>query len=250
MRNFIVVLSLIFFALSGLTTFKALSISSYTTPHQINREEPKPMAPLPEGEKSLKQPAREQKTNQAEVEELQATIAELENKLSNKNEEVQSVDELKDTVAWLKSELSKKDKKIQEQTGTNGAEKKSRVLAVLGAGTFRSGQVVIEKGLTDDVKGLVPEIMASPDYRVMIEGHTDNMPIRSSSEKRYKDNMELSFLRAKAVADILMKNGISLERISVIGYGDTRPVASNETYEGRVKNRRVEVKLLPADREF
>jgi outer membrane protein OmpA-like peptidoglycan-associated protein len=62
--------------------------------------------------------------------------------------------------------------------------------------------------------------------------------------------MELSFLRAKAVGDMLIKNGISSERISVIGYGDTRPIASNETYEGRVKNRRVEVKLLPADREF
>jgi flagellar motor protein MotB len=250
MRNFIIVLSLIFLALSGLTTFKALSISSYTTPYQIKREEPKPMASLPEEERPLKQYAKEQKTSQAEVEKLQATIAELENKLSNKNEEVQSVDELKDTVARLKFELSKKDKKIQEQTGTNGAEKKSRVLAVLGAGTFHSGQVVIEKGLTDNVKGLVPEIMASPDHRVMIEGHTDNMPIKPSAEKRYKDNMELSFLRAKAVADILIKNGISLERISVIGYGDTRPIASNETYEGRVKNRRVEVKLLPADREF
>jgi outer membrane protein OmpA-like peptidoglycan-associated protein len=62
--------------------------------------------------------------------------------------------------------------------------------------------------------------------------------------------MELSFLRAKAIADILVKRGISLERISVIGSGDTRPIDSNETNEGRVKNRRVEVKLIPGDMEF
>ena len=250
MRNFIIGLSTIFFVLSGLIMFKALGITAYNSPYQVIREEPKPKAPLPEAEEPLKQFAREQKTNQAEVEELQLTIAELENKLSNNKEESQSVNELKDTVAWLKFELSKRDKKLQEQMGTKGAEKKSRVLAVLGAGTFRSGQVVIEKGLINDVKVLLPEIMASPDYRVMIEGHTDNMPIKTSAGRRYRDNMELSFLRAKAVADILIENGIALERISVIGYGDTRPIASNETSEGRVKNRRVEIKLVPADREF
>jgi outer membrane protein OmpA-like peptidoglycan-associated protein len=61
--------------------------------------------------------------------------------------------------------------------------------------------------------------------------------------------MELSFLRAKAVARILVKHGISLERISIIGYGETHPIASNETDAGRAKNRRVEVKLVPEDKE-
>jgi flagellar motor protein MotB len=92
--------------------------------------------------------------------------------------------------------------------------------------------------------------MASPDNRVVIEGHTDNIPIRRSPGKRYLDNMELSFLRAKAVASILVKNGISPERISVVGYGDSRPIDSNETVSGRINNRRVEVKLTPEDKEF
>jgi outer membrane protein OmpA-like peptidoglycan-associated protein len=64
------------------------------------------------------------------------------------------------------------------------------------------------------------------------------------------DNIELSFLRANAVALQLVKSGIALERISVIGYGDTHPIASNETSEGRARNRRVEVKLIPGEREF
>jgi outer membrane protein OmpA-like peptidoglycan-associated protein len=62
--------------------------------------------------------------------------------------------------------------------------------------------------------------------------------------------VELSFLRAKAVADILVGKGIPFERISVIGYGDTRPIDTNETDEGKLKNRRVEVKLVPQDKEF
>ncbi|HBH62622.1 MAG TPA: cell envelope biogenesis protein OmpA, partial [Nitrospiraceae bacterium] len=69
-------------------------------------------------------------------------------------------------------------------------------------------------------------------------------------DKRYIDNMELSFLRAKAVASLLVENGISRDRISITGYGETRPIASNETDEGRIKNRRVEIKLVPEDKEL
>ena len=129
-------------------------------------------------------------------------------------------------------------------------EKKIRVLAVFGGGTFRSGQVVIKSDMMNAVDELVPEMLAYPDNRIVIEGHTDNIPIKALSGRRYRDNMELSFLRAKAIADILVTRGISLERISVIGSGDTRPIDSNETDEGRVKNRRVEVRLIPGDMEF
>jgi flagellar motor protein MotB len=99
-------------------------------------------------------------------------------------------------------------------------------------------------------KNVVAEISASPDSRVIIEGHTDNRPIRSSAGMRYSDNMELSFLRAKIVASVLVKYDIPVERISVTGYGDARPIAPNDTAEGRVKNRRVEIKLVPEDKEF
>ena len=59
--------------------------------------------------------------------------------------------------------------------------------------------------------------------------------------------MDLSLLRAKAIANILITYGISLDQISEIGYGDTRPISSNGTAEGRAKNRRVEVKLMPKE---
>lgn len=178
MRNFIISLSILFFALSGIIIFKALGI-----------------------------PVKDARYQNSPIE-LEANI-----------------------------EPKKPKKKI-------------RVLAVFGGGTFRSGQIIIKRDMMNAVDKLVPEILESPDHRVFIEGHTDNIPIRSSSGLRYRDNMELSFLRAKAIADILVKRGIPLERISVIGYGDTRPIDSNETDEGRVKNRRVEVKLIPGDMEF
>lgn len=226
MRNFIIGLSILFYALSGTIIFRALEIPARNTIYKNDQEGLKPKNLPPKVEDMLGQFAKEQAANQALMKEMKATIAKLEDK------------------------LSKKTKEIQTNVKDQGANKKARVLAVLGGGAFSSGQVVIDINLMNAVKELVPAIQASPDYRVIIEGHTDNIPIKSSAGKQYSDNMELSFLRAKAVALILEKYGISLGRISVIGYGDTRSVASNDTDEGRAKNRRVEVKLIPGDKEF
>jgi flagellar motor protein MotB len=127
----------------------------------------------------------------------------------------------------------------------------SRVLAVLGGeGTFRSGQIVLSESVMNTIDRLVREINSYPGARVVIEGHTDNVPIRAAQGSRYYDNMELSFLRAKAVADLLVKNGIARERISVTGYGDARPIDTNDTPEGRARNRRVEVRLVTGTGEY
>ena len=93
------------------------------------------------------------------------------------------------------------------------------------------------------IEKLVKEITASPNSRVLIEGHTDNIPTGKSGS----DNMDLSLRRAKAIANILALHGIPKDRISVTGYGETQPINSNDTEEGRAKNRRVEVKLLPQE---
>ena len=89
-----------------------------------------------------------------------------------------------------------------------------------------------------------------PNCRVVVEGHTDSIPLSETWPKRYKDNMDISFIRAKSVARVLEEEGISSKRISVIGYGDTRPIASNGTVEGRAKNRRVVVKLILYEKEI
>jgi len=189
MRNFIIGLSIVFYALAGIITFKALVISDKN--YQSNFENLRPDDTHPE----------------------QKDIAE------------------------------QSDKEVTDNRSV-------RVLAVLGDGMFGTGQDIVSEDLKNAIRALVRDIAASPDYRVLIEGHTDSMPIKSSNNKRYIDNMELSFLRAKAVSQILVENGIPLNRISVIGYGDTQPIASNETDEGRAKNRRVEVKLVPENKEF
>jgi OOP family OmpA-OmpF porin len=77
-----------------------------------------------------------------------------------------------------------------------------------------------------------------PDRKIIIEGHTDSM-----GDETY--NMQLSLARAKAVTAYLIANmGIGEDRITATGYGESRPIASNDTKEGRQQNRRIDVVLV------
>jgi len=104
---------------------------------------------------------------------------------------------------------------------------------------FPSGDAVPN----DEAFPLVDEIAAilSPyPNAVMVEGFTDNVPI---STPLYPSNWELSTARAAAVVRLLMMNGISPDRLVAVGYGEHQPVASNETAEGRQRNRRVVLRI-------
>jgi chemotaxis protein MotB len=76
---------------------------------------------------------------------------------------------------------------------------------------------------------------------VIVEGHTDSTRIIG---KKFRSNRELSLFRAFSVIDFLIKNGFPPEKLSAYGYGEFKPVASNETEEGRAKNRRIEIIVL------
>jgi flagellar motor protein MotB len=80
------------------------------------------------------------------------------------------------------------------------------------------------------------------DWGVFLEGHTDSIPI---SNEEFPSNIELSLSRAEAIRLHLVAMGVEHDRIVVAGYGDTRPLATNETIEGRRLNRRVEVSMIP-----
>jgi len=82
----------------------------------------------------------------------------------------------------------------------------------------------------------IARIMSGHDNAMLVEGHTDNVPIRSSS---YPSNWELSAARAASVVRYLALEGISADRMGAMGYGEFQPVARNDTNEGRRKNRRV-----------
>ncbi|HMZ61043.1 MAG TPA: OmpA family protein, partial [Leptospiraceae bacterium] len=72
-----------------------------------------------------------------------------------------------------------------------------------------------------------------------VEGHTDNVPMNKGS--KYPDNDRLSLARANSVKEIFLKEKVKSENISTVGMGDSKPIESNETSEGRQANRRIEI---------
>jgi chemotaxis protein MotB len=84
-------------------------------------------------------------------------------------------------------------------------------------------------------------ILAKLPNAVRIEGHTDAVPVRGG---RFSSNWHLSAARAQSVVRLLVANGVDARRMQVVGFGDVRPRAGNDTTEGRAQNRRIEIKIL------
>jgi chemotaxis protein MotB len=100
--------------------------------------------------------------------------------------------------------------------------------------------------LKADGKKILAKVAASvkdrPDSAIRVEGHTDNVPIKSG---RFPSNWDLSVARAMTVAKFLSSAGVSADRLGAAGYGEHRPIASNADAQGRAKNRRIEIVLEP-----
>jgi chemotaxis protein MotB len=94
---------------------------------------------------------------------------------------------------------------------------------------------------TVSVLKAVAQVLAKDNHQIQIEGHTDNLPIASPV---FPSNWELSSARASSVTRLFVENGVAPARIVVIGYADNHPVESNNTPEGRARNRRVTVMIL------
>ena len=89
-------------------------------------------------------------------------------------------------------------------------------------------------------------LMEAPDRRIVVEGHTDGQKIGPSLKELYRSNQELSRARAAAIAGFLSEEGgISSRNITIVGYADAKPVATNSTEAGRSQNRRIGITLLP-----
>ncbi len=112
---------------------------------------------------------------------------------------------------------------------------------------FKKGSDKLTERAKKILSAVIP-LLIYVDNPIVIEGHTDNIPLRYGGQ--FKDNFDLSFSRALAVTKFLIKGGIEEKRISVAGLGDLRPVAPNDTPENRMKNRRVEIIIVGRTPDF
>jgi len=107
---------------------------------------------------------------------------------------------------------------------------------------FPSGQAGLRADHLKDLEALAKVLLRLPN-QVRIEGHTDPRPIATAI---FPSNWELSAARAASMLRFLSSAGVPEERLAIVGYADRRPIVSNETEDGRKKNRRVDIVLLRA----
>ena len=114
------------------------------------------------------------------------------------------------------------------------------VVRVPGANLFKPGQAGLQLSGRPVLDEVIAVIRRYPDYKIHIQGHTDDDPI---STEKFPTNWELSAARATAVLRYFFDKGVEPEKMTATGYSDTFPLASNDTDQGRTINRRVEFVL-------
>lgn len=161
--------------------------------------------------------------------------------------DIQKISELSsevDRLSRAKSMLEDRLKKeIADREVSLSMQDRGLVLTFVSEVLFDSGKAKIKTSAFDTLNKVADVLNSSAaGLNIGVEGHTDNQPIKYSG---WESNWQLSGERARAVLKYLLERGVGPERLSFIGYGEYRPVASNDTKEGRQKNRRVEVVIIP-----
>jgi chemotaxis protein MotB len=135
----------------------------------------------------------------------------------------------------MRSDLESKDVTISKLQG-------KLTVTILDRVMFDSGEAILKPEGESVMRKIAAILAEHPGLKIHVIGHTDNVPIRS----RFASNWELSTARALAAVHFLTeKAGVDPRRVGAVGYGEFRPIADNATAEGRARNRRIAVTILP-----
>lgn len=159
---------------------------------------------------------------------------------SEKEDLEKEMTEMQRAKAALESRLRQEinDKEVRVEMLEKGL-----VITFLAEVLFDSGKADLREESLERLTKMASVLNDSvKEHSLGIEGHTDNEPIKYSG---WKSNWELSAARALSVLHFLIENGVVSTRLNATAFGEFHPIASNETQEGRQKNRRVEVVVLP-----
>lgn len=168
------------------------------------------------------------------------TIAEQANRLKTLQDMIQSqrnvMNKLKNSISNALMKYKTDELSVYIKDGSVYVSLQEKLL-------FKSGSDVVNPAGVSALKSLALVLNSTKGINVMIEGHTDNVPIKT---RVFKDNWDLSTARATSIVRILTKdNGFDSRRISASGRSEFHPLQTNETVDGRAENRRTEVILSP-----
>lgn len=182
-------------------------------------------------ERSIKKLSRER-------EDLAANLASTESE-REKLADVEST--YRSLVSDLESELAAGQIQIEQLTQGLRLNLAEEILFPSGSARLSPRGVSVIERVGDQLKG------RNEGYRIDVQGHTDNVPIRGELSRRYPTNWELAAARASSVVRVLEGRGVGSKRLSAVSLGEHYPVAANTNSQGRSKNRRIEIRLVPLE---
>lgn len=170
----------------------------------------------------------------ADLAEREAKVIELERILAEKEA---AVNALKQKVSEALLNFKENDLTIEVKNGKVYVSLAEQLL-------FNSGSTTVDPKGVSALKKLAQVLKDNSDVSIMVEGHTDDVPINTGN-KYLNDNWDLSVLRATSIVRILVDNGASPDNVTAAGKGEFAPKASNDESAGRQLNRRTEIILTP-----
>lgn len=169
---------------------------------------------------------------QVELQQREKRLNELQDLLAKKD---QAITDLKKSIENALLNFNKDELTVELRDGKIYVSLAEQLL-------FKSGSTAVDPKGQDALKKLAGALKNQADIDILIEGHTDSIPIKTAC---IKDNWDLSVLRATSIVRILTDSGLNPEMIVPSGRGEFMPVESNLTKDGRAKNRRTEIILSP-----
>ncbi len=201
----------------------------------------------------LKKAEQELAAARAKVTATQNELAELEAKKQALQKELSDSQEKMATLSNIEAETKRRNEIYAQfvnrlKTMIDGGQltvsiEQGRIVINLPNNVlFKSGSAHLNPDGKEALTQIAAVLSQFSDRRFQIEGHTDNLPIKSA---RFPSNWELSTSRALTVVHLLTDMGVAPENISAAGFGEFHPRADNATEEGRKLNRRIEIIMLP-----
>lgn len=172
-------------------------------------------------------------TNLDQLARLTNLVAELEREKALAGQVARSLED------EMRQQLESKDVTISKLQGKLTVSIVDRIM-------FDSGEAILKPDGAAVMQKIADLLAAHPELKIHVIGHTDNVPIRPTAHNRFASNWELSAARALAAVHFLVERaGVDPRRLGAVGYGEFRPIADNSTAEGRAKNRRIAITILP-----
>lgn len=178
-----------------------------------------------------------------------ARVTLLENDLVESKAQMEKLRKEKEEVANAQKGLEKEMRSALDSKDITISQLQGRLtVSILDRVLFDSGQALLKPEGEQVLKKVAEVIGQYTNRQVHVIGHTDNLPIRSSPRNPYPTNWELSTGRATAAVRYLTeKAGFDPRRLGALGYGEFHPIADNSTAEGRARNRRIAIVVLPEE---